>query len=157
MSEIWKPLPYAPAYDVSDLGRVRSSLIWRGSDEPRLLHPWRNDDGYLVVKIMTPTLGEVPIGVHRLVAHTFLGHQLEGIEVRHLDGNLDHNALTNLAYGTHSLNMLDAVAHRTHNMARRTHCKNGHEFSPENTRPRADGGRRCLACRRERAARRAAA
>lgn len=28
-------------------------------------------------------------------------------------------------------------------------CKNGHDYTPENTRYRPDGGRRCLACRRE--------
>lgn len=30
--------------------------------------------------------------------------------------------------------------------ARRTHCTNGHEFTPENTYTRTDGGRRCRVC-----------
>lgn len=30
----------------------------------------------------------------------------------------------------------------------RTHCKNGHEYTPENTSVRADGTRRCLTCQR---------
>ncbi|NWN89184.1 MAG: HNH endonuclease [Micrococcaceae bacterium] len=30
----------------------------------------------------------------------------------------------------------------------RTRCKNGHEFTPENTAVRPDGGRRCLTCKR---------
>lgn len=33
--------------------------------------------------------------------------------------------------------------------ARRTHCNNGHEFTPENTAIRSDGGRRCRECRRK--------
>lgn len=35
--------------------------------------------------------------------------------------------------------------------AEQTHCKNGHEFTPENTylRPRRQGGRACIACSRE--------
>jgi hypothetical protein len=38
-----------------------------------------------------------------------------------------------------------------HNYGSRTHCKNGHEFTPENTRMRTNGtGRRCLACERAR-------
>lgn len=31
--------------------------------------------------------------------------------------------------------------------ARRTHCKNGHEFTPDNTFPRGDHGRGCRTCR----------
>ncbi len=31
-------------------------------------------------------------------------------------------------------------------LAARTHCKNGHEFTPENTRIRKDGSRACRAC-----------
>lgn len=37
-----------------------------------------------------------------------------------------------------------AKAH--HPNARKTRCKNGHEFTPENTGHRADGGRWCRAC-----------
>jgi hypothetical protein len=32
----------------------------------------------------------------------------------------------------------------------KTHCKNGHEFTPENTRILSDGERRCRTCVRER-------
>lgn len=39
----------------------------------------------------------------------------------------------------------------------KTHCINGHEFTPANTRVRARGGRECRACDRERKARRGAA
>lgn len=58
---------------------------------------------------------------------------------------------------------LDPVAH-AENVARgnagarnreKTSCKHGHPFTPENTRIRADNGQRiCLACQRERNARR---
>ena len=42
--------------------------------------------------------------------------------------------------------------------ARKTHCKNGHEFTPENTRQYTDGhGRQCIQCRKERHARENAA
>jgi hypothetical protein len=37
--------------------------------------------------------------------------------------------------------------------ATRTHCSNGHEYTPENTGTHDRGGRRCLACRRETAKR----
>lgn len=32
----------------------------------------------------------------------------------------------------------------------KTHCKHGHEFTPENTIPKANGGRNCRQCRNER-------
>jgi hypothetical protein len=38
----------------------------------------------------------------------------------------------------------------------RTHCANNHEFTPENTRWRKDGGRVCRQCKREREAKRKA-
>ncbi|MCG7596363.1 NUMOD4 motif-containing HNH endonuclease [Mycobacterium sp. PSTR-4-N] len=41
-----------------------------------------------------------------------------------------------------------------HNFGSRTHCNNGHEFTPENTYLRPNGGRRCRTCQ---AARRAEA
>lgn len=34
--------------------------------------------------------------------------------------------------------------------ANRTHCKNGHEFTPENTRLRKDSGRVCRQCKKDR-------
>ncbi len=40
--------------------------------------------------------------------------------------------------------------------APKTHCKNGHAFTPENMAPRAGGGRRCKVCNREEQARRRA-
>lgn len=36
-------------------------------------------------------------------------------------------------------------------MAAKTHCKHGHEFTPENTSIGSRGGRICLTCKRERA------
>ena len=36
----------------------------------------------------------------------------------------------------------------SHNMARRAHCARGHAYSPENSRIRESGGRRCVRCAR---------
>lgn len=51
---------------------------------------------------------------------------------------------------------LEAVTH-AENLRRsplvnkqRTHCRHGHEFTPENTRTRTDGGRECKACQKRR-------
>lgn len=64
--------------------------------------------------------------------------------------------VTHLWLGTHADNMADmkakgrgrSVAAETNRV--KTHCKHGHEFTPEDTHVRANGRRVCLACNRER-------
>ena len=68
------------------------------------------------------------------------------MEVRHLDGNSRNDSAENLAWGTRLENMRDMRRHGTHHNAQKTHCKNGHEFTPENTAPKGNGARRCRAC-----------
>ncbi|WP_369497494.1 HNH endonuclease signature motif containing protein [Nocardia otitidiscaviarum] len=85
--------------------------------------------------------------VHRLVAEAFYGPRPSGFDTRHLDGDTRNNAASNLAYGTRSRNQLDSVQHGTQYEASRTHCSNGHEFTPENTYQRSDAGRRCVQCK----------
>ncbi len=59
--------------------------------------------------------------------------------------NPDH-----LYSGTQSSNALDAVKSGTHFQASKTHCKNGHEFTKENTYIRPNGSRECRTCMRDR-------
>lgn len=72
--------------------------------------------------------------IHRLVANSFLGPRPAGLDTLHIDGDKTNNAVTNLRYGTRSENELDKVRHGTHHHSAKTHCKSGHEFTPENTR-----------------------
>src|SRR5690606_32157657 len=81
-----------------------------------------------------------------LVAAAFLGPRPEGSEVCHINGDPADNRVENLRYGSRSENVLDQVRHGVHNNARKTHCKNGHAFTPENTMRRSEGGRRCRTC-----------
>ena len=64
----------------------------------------------------------------------FAGPCPGGLEIRHLDGDAANNRLSNLAYGTSSENGYDITRHGRNNHANKTHCDNGHEFTPENTR-----------------------
>lgn len=59
-----------------------------------------------------------------------------------------------LFLGTHKENSQDAVSKGRMNGQQKTHCKHGHEFTPENTfKPggKSGGQRACVACHRRRA------
>lgn len=121
MIENWKAVPsYDGQYEVSDQGRVRSlgryvtqttkaGQPYQRWNEGRILKAGLASNGYLTV-----CLGKgVTRTVHSLVAEAFLGPCPVGQEVRHLDGTRINNAVDNLAYGTRTDNILDAVANGT--------------------------------------------
>ena len=66
-------------------------------------------------------------------------------DLRHLCNN--PACVLHAVEGTRSENRMDSVIAGTHNEARKTHCKWGHEFTPENTRL-YKGSRICRACKR---------
>lgn len=158
-AEIWAPIPgYEGYYEAGSLGRIRALalLVSIGGRGPRMLvaNPTRRD-AYPSVSLLSPDGTRKQFTVHSLIAEAFLGPRPDGMEVRHLDGDAHNAALSNLAYGSPSDNQRDKLQHGTHHYAKRTHCKNGHEFTPENTRidTRPDGSfkrRVCLQCETDR-------
>ena len=108
----------------------------------------RNSNGYL--KVMLCNNGKSKnFYIHSLVLMTFVGPRPDGMQIRHLDGNPQNNHVSNLRYGTASENAYDRVEHGTHSNAGKTHCPQGHEYTPENTQLRR-GGRWCRTCHKER-------
>jgi hypothetical protein len=93
-----------------------------------------------------------PMMVHQLVARAFLGLRPEGQVTRHLDDDVMNNSISNLAYGTKSENREDAVRNGRNFWKNQTHCINGHEFTPENTRE-TEIQRHCRQCQRDNTAR----
>lgn len=118
MSEIWKRIDSFDNYQVSNLGGVRSFAPRNGFTsvkEPRILKGHIRPKGYRVVE-----LGKTVKGcrhnirwVHRLVLETFVGPCPNGMECRHKDGNPANNALENLEWSNHAVNMQDQYEHGT--------------------------------------------
>lgn len=156
--EEWRTIPgYEGRYEASSLGRIRSIHTKRGPYVRRL----RLDTHTGRYRVTLNTDGiERAERVHHLVAEAFLGPRPDGRCVCHINGDALDNRAANLRWGTWSSNVHDMLAHGTHHMAKRTHCKNGHEFTPENTRYRIpksgvnpNPSRRCITCIRENNAR----
>ena len=167
-TEVWRPVPGYPMHEASNTGQIRRldfTDAWGRIQPGRVLRQSLLNYSpksiairgyspkYMRVSMKAPDKPQRTMLVHRVVAAAFHGPAPEGHVVRHLDGDSLNNLPENLAYGTESENAYDTVRHGTNSMTRRTHCVNGHEFTPENTRiDRAPDGsfrqRRCRACAR---------
>lgn len=101
------------AYDVTSSGEVLSYLKSLGpshnnksivdrKSSPRRLYLTTRDDGYVQVTVY----GRKQY-LHRVVWEAFNGNIPKGLQIRHLDGNKQNNALSNLAVGTQSDNEHD--------------------------------------------------
>ena len=86
--------------------------------------------------------------VHRLVYEHHVGPIAAGMEIDHLCKNKVCCNPAHLEAVTHHENILRGNSPAAQH-ARKTHCKHGHEFTPENTRV-VGGVRRCRSCRRRR-------
>lgn len=108
-----------------------------------------HEAGYLLVAVKVDGK-QRRFRVHRLVLEAFVGPCPDGKECCHRDGDPTNNSLGNLYWGTHGQNMNDQVRHGTHTLASANECKQGHEFTVENTIIRPAGGRDCRECNRRR-------
>ena len=116
---IYKDIPnYEGLYQVSNTGIVRRVGHWvenRGLGEGKkyfleemTLKPTIDRHGYYMVTLSK--LGKSKVfRVHSLVMLAFVGERPTNLETRHLNSDKLDNRLENLAYGTKSENMQDAV------------------------------------------------
>lgn len=125
-SEIWKPViteGFESIYEVSNLGRVRSMpRRIQGSNRDinyslRILKQNIDTGGYSQVTLCNSTTRRT-IGVHVLVAESFICPRPLGLDVCHNDGRATHNHPENLRWGTRSENVKDKYLHGTHNWLR---------------------------------------
>ncbi len=116
MNEIWKDVPgFVGLYEVSNLGNVRSkSRTVRhncGGDKKvkgQIISQLITPNGYCQVSLYCKGKRKA-CSVHRLVLLAFIGRCPKGYEVRHLNSIKTDNRLVNLAYGTHSENVIDTI------------------------------------------------
>ncbi len=111
--------------------------------------PGGGDPGWGAGGFRNRLTGDEMLYVHRLVRSVFVGPCPPDMECCHWDDDKANNNVWNLHWALRSANIKDCVRNGSHNMARRTHGARGHAYSPENTRIRESGGRRCVACVRE--------
>lgn len=120
-AEQWRPVVgWEGAYEVSDLGRVRSLdryvrnkhgyRITRGC----MLKPQPNSRGYLFVWLGGHRTGS-PRTIHRLVLEAFVGLRPTGMVCRHGPGGALDNRLVNLCWGTREENKADELRDQTRN------------------------------------------
>lgn len=157
--ETWRPvLGYEGIYSVSDLGRVRCEdrvytyLRWgrpiTRQKRARVLKPAVDSVGYLLIKLRKDGAA-TSFRVHRLVLEAFVGPRPEGMVCRHLNDTRTDNALRNLSWGTGVENSADAARNgRPNQNAKKTHCPQGHPYSPDNTMYLKSGSRSCRTCKR---------
>lgn len=104
----WKPIPEFSRYEINMNGDVRN--ISTGLP----IKDRCNETGYHVVSLVRDNDNKTCVRkVHRLVLITFLGYDPnpERKNGNHLDGNKDHNYLSNLEWSTYSENQRHAVEH----------------------------------------------
>ena len=147
----WRPVPgYEGIYEVSEYGHLKALRAHATTKPGRVMRPCFHPHGYWEYKLSQNGTRKTA-RAHRLVASAFIG-TIEGVVVRHKDDNPANNHYSNLEIGSQRDNardMKDRGRGRNHHSGQ-THCKRGHEFTPENTRITRGGatgrGRACRTC-----------
>ena len=111
--EIWKEIPgFNGYYSASTLGRIKGNnrLITRSNGRvqkinEKILTPIENSKGYLKVRVCVTKGIQTNLTVHSLVALTFFGKRLKGLQINHINGIKTDNRLENLEYCSSKYNI----------------------------------------------------
>ena len=115
MNEIWKDIKgFEGRYQVSTLGRIKSlpRKVNNHTGElmikEKILKQRHDFKGYLRIDLRDNDGKRRYLGVHRLVAETFIPNLDNKPQVNHIDGIKDHNEVSNLEWVTNGENQLHA-------------------------------------------------
>ena len=119
ITEVWKPVPGWPNYEVSNLGRVKRIPCWSENKykwlKERLLKITKDrsrgaSKKYVYCYVNLGTSKKIKMfSVARLVLLAFVGPPRPDQECRHLDDNSENCVLENLEWGTRLENRADAI------------------------------------------------
>lgn len=155
----WLPVTgWEGYYEVSSEGEVRSldryvtlSNGGKRRYKGKRLSPGVNRHGYPTVALTRPGKRQT-MKVHRMVLTAFVGPCPDGMEACHNNGDRGDARLANLRWDTPSNNQRDRRRHGTDHQVNKTHCPQGHEYTPENTKviPSRPTARYCRQCHKDR-------
>lgn len=105
MEEIYKVIQEFDKYEVSNTGNIRNVA------SHKILIPWTNNKGYLVVGLRKN--GKTyRVTVHRLVAQAFIPNPNNYPQVNHIDENKSNNNVINLEWCTNLENRRHGTVRR---------------------------------------------
>ena len=111
MTEIWKDIVgYEGFYQISNLGRVKRLVSWRGNDyssryipDVKIVYPYIDNYGY--ERIGLAVHGKCRhFRVHQLVAKAFIPNPNNYPQINHIDEDKTNNCVDNLEWCTQSYN-----------------------------------------------------
>lgn len=116
--EVWRQIPGAAFYEVSNRGNIRSWAprkhrgVLHSPKKARLKQPSRGASGrYLYVSLADGAGGSQRKNVHELVLLAFAGSRPGGFVARHINGCATDNRLENLEWATEAENAADRALH----------------------------------------------
>lgn len=103
--EEWRDIPnWVGFYQVSSKGKIKRIWGWRGNSLRSGTPSGRYGYWHIGIQRGRKAKREY-FYLHVLVALAFIGPCPDGMEVNHIDGNKNNNAISNLEYITHAANV----------------------------------------------------